>query len=651
MTNEISVIDKPEDRKEGEDMTSPLVLDDFRRSRRAKKDLVEKQVKDFEFALGKQWDDEDVEKLAKAGVAALTINKIQPNLFLISGIERQNRTKAKAFPEGSEDGVLADIASGLLSNLEKRSQSKYKMSETFEDGCICGEGYIEPYIDYTWDLLNGEMKIKKLNPFNVYPDPDGTEYDLSDAEFIIKFTPSLSKKQVEKLFPGKKKELDNIESGKLTLDATEELSEFTGIEEQTKGYKDNDVPGDEDRRKEEYDLTEYYYKKYVDKWIVVDRTLGKISAEVDNLEDAKAYVKEATVADERDEEGNIIQPSAITIKRIIPEIWICALVGTTKIDEYMCPFYPRWRHYPIIPFYAHRVTTPMKDRHLMFQGVVRGLIDPQRELNKRRTQELRILNTSANSGWLSEKGAWVKKADVKKFGSSAGVLLEYKEGKNKPERITPTPLSQGHSQLAAENAQDMKEISGINADLLSMADNKSASGRAIHLRQQQGIVMVQRIFDNYGRTKDLLARFMLSQMGELYTVDTAIKVMGDGFIKENFEVPVMVDEVTPQTDPNTGEMVMEIDQEAVGAVFNRVLTDNEIGKYDVAVGEGANTETVKYSNYLLLMEMAEKGIQIPMDILVDESLINSSSKERIKKAVMQAQQQAEAMARQSQQQV
>jgi len=635
--------------KDGE-MTAPLVIDDFKRARSAKKELMEKQLKDFEFALGKQWDDDDVDKLAKAGVAALTINKIQPNIFLISGIERQNRTKARAFPEGSEDGVVADIASGLLANVEKRSQTKYKLSETFEDGCICGEGYIEPYIDYTWDLLNGEMKVKKLNPFNVFPDPDGTEYDLSDAEFVIKFTPALSKKQIEKLFPGKKKLLDKIESAKLTLDATEDMNS-AGMEEQTKGYNDNDtdIPG-LDHQKEEFDLTEYFYKKYVDKWIIVDKKLGKISAEVDNEQDAKNYVEQATIDDEVDEDGNPVDPSAIVIKRIIPEIWICALVGSEKIDEYQSPFYPKWRSYPIIPFFAHRITTPMKDRDLMFQGIVRGLIDPQRELNKRRTQELRLLNTSANSGWISEQGAWVKKADVKKFGASPGIILEYKSGKARPEKITPTPLSQGHAQLAAENGQDMKEISGINADLLSMADNKSASGRAILLRQQQGIVMVQRIFDNYGRTKDLLARFMLSQLGELYTVDTAIKVMGDGFLTDNFQVPVMTQSEVdgsevPQMDA-TGQMVMQIDQEAVAAVFNKVLTDTEVGNYDVAVGEGANTETVKYSNYLLLMEMAEKGIQIPMDILVEESLINSSAKERIKKAIQQAQMAAEAQASQ-----
>jgi hypothetical protein len=46
------------------------------------------------------------------------------------------------------------------------------------------------------------------------------------------------------------------------------------------------------------------------------------------------------------------------------------------------------------------------------------------------------------------------------------------------------PLSQGHAQLAEENAQDLKEASGVNPDLLA-TDSKSQSGRAILLKQRQ----------------------------------------------------------------------------------------------------------------------------------------------------------------------
>lgn len=657
---------------------SKLVLEDFRRAREKKKEWIEQATQDYEFAVGEQWKDEDVRQLEAVGVKALTINKIQPNLFLISGIERQNRTEFKAYPEGEEDGVTADIATGLLKNSMKRTLGEYKLSEIFEDGVICGEGWLEPHIDYTYDLVNGDLKLKKVNPFTVFPDPDSTEYDLSDAEFLIKFTAGLTKKAVERLFPDKKKEIEAIETATLTLNQSENAN-GEAIEPQSRGYKDNarEVPTGE-VTEIEYDLTEYYYRNYVEKFLVADKKQGTLR-EAKTKEEADNYVATATVADP---EG---QKTAVVIKRTIPEIWVCCLIGQTEIDNYKCPFFPRWKNFPLIPFFAHRITTPIQSKQLMVQGIVRSLKDPQIELNKRRTQELRLLNSSANSGWLSQKGAWVKKSDVKKFGSSAGAILEYNQGKDKPERITPTPLSSGHHELSAQAGQDLKEISGINADLLALQEGGQSSGRAIHLRQQQGIVMLQRILDNYGQTKQILARFILSQLGDLYTVDTATRVMGQAFISENFSVPIHEIAQKAQArlakDPNAqlsdsekkivaqvaqnqqltvqasagaglpppqpgqlapvvdeqGQLVMAVDEEAVGAVFNMVLTDTEVGKYDVAVGEAANSQTVRYSNYLMLNEMATAGFPIPPEVIIEESGLQMSSKKKIVNAIAAAQ--------------
>ncbi len=610
-------------------MDAKRVIKDFKKAKSKKNAWIKEAKEDFEFALGKQWKDEDVRTLEGLGVKALTINKIQPNLFLISGIQRQNRSDFRAYPEGEEDGVTADIASMLLKNSMKRTQGEYRLSEMFEDGAICGEGWVEPYIDYTYDLLNGDLRLKKVNPFNVFVDPASTEFDLSDAEYAIKLTPKLTEEQVLHLYPDKKRLLRRMADGRINLDSLGDI-ENLGSTHQTDDYEEDEFINDEGEIDAKlYDLVEYHYKKYVPTYYVADKKTSKLQ-KFKTKKEAESFVSAATANDENPDE-----PSAVFIERSIPEIWTCVVIGQTKIDDYRCDFYPRWKNFPLIPYYAHRITTPIDDREYMTQGIVRSLKDPQREINKRRTQELRHLNQSANSGWLSQEGAWADDTDVEGFGSAPGVDLNYKKGFDKPERITPTPLSQGHAQLVEENSQDMKEISGINADLLAMNESTTQSGRAIHLRQQQGIVMIQRMIDNFGQTKRLIADFILSQLGELYTTETAIRVCGNAFVKDNFEKPVLDERGMPVLD-DRGELQMEVNEEDVIAIFNMVLTDTEVGKYDISVGEGANSETVRYANYMLLMELAEKGLPIPPDVLIEESLIASGSKEKIKKAVQQA---------------
>lgn len=623
------------------------ILESFKRARDSKRDWIKEATEDYEFAVGKQWDETVLEKLAKDGIRGLTINKIQPNLFLVSGIQRQNRSDFRAFPEGGEDTTLAEVATRLLKNVMKSSRAQYKLSEMFEDGLICGEGWLEPYIDYTYDLLNGEMKFKKVSCFNVFPDPDSSEYDLSDAEFLDKFTTGITEKQAIQLFPDKEAEIKKIKNRRLNLDILSEDPDH-----QTKGYNSSGNIKSEELHtgrveKDTFDLLEHHYKDYVKKYIVVDRIKGK-TREAKDKETAEAYVKLAEQQDVPDDNHPEL-PKAAVIVRTCPEIRIAAMLGDTLIDDYDAPFYPKWKTFSLLPFFAHRVTTPLKEvREYQVQGIVRSLKDPQREVNKRRTQELRHLNSTTNSGWISEKGAWVKKAEVKRIGASAGVVLEYNQGYAKPERITPAPLSHAHAQMVAENTQDMKEISGINADLLAMGD-QSSSGRAIALRQQQGVVMIQRILDNFGHTKQLLGRFILSQLGELYTVESATEVVGQQFITLNFSRPVMrqpeVDEQgQPVGDPNVpetderGELVLEVRQDDVLAVFNMVLNDESVAKYDVSIGESAYNETIRYSNSLLLMEMLEKGAPIPPEIIIEESMLNGDTKNKIKAAIAQAQQ-------------
>lgn len=649
---EETVTVKENDSKSKPDATAKpeRIARDLRRARKVKGDWIKAAEEDFEFFVGKQWRTEDKDVLEKAGVPALTINKIQPNIFLASGFQRQNRSDWVAYPEGDEDGLEAEIVTKLLKNAVKTGDGEYIVSEQFEDGIICGEGWIEPYIDYNEDLINGDLFLVKDNPFMIFVDPDSVKYDLSDAEFVIKISPKLSRDQVVKLFPDKEELIDSVDKATVeySIGSTSDMQQtidypMVGQEDKAEGNGEMEVD------EKAYDLVEYYYKKYVSKYVVADKSVGSLK-EAKSKEEADNYVNQVNQA--AYEQAQLTQPGialdpqqfvvAKVLKRQVTEIWVCAMLGKTVIDEYISPFYPRWKSYPFFPYFAHRITTPLpKAREYMTQGIVRSLKDPQRELNKRRSQELRILNSTANSGWLAEEGAWKEKSVVEKYGSTPGVTLEYKANKPKPERITPAPLSQGHAQLAAENTQDMKEISGINADLLAMQDKGSdASGRAIHLRQQQGILMLQRILDNFSRTQKMIGKFILSQLGELYTVESAMRVMGDSWIKDNFSVPVLqpspVDgKPTPILD-GAGKMQMQVDMKTAQNVFQLVLNGVDEGKYNIKIDEVNSSPTVKLANYSMLLDLVSKGVPVPPDVLVDESQIGEGTKSKIKKAIASA---------------
>lgn len=334
------------------------------------------------------------------------------------------------------------------------------------------------------------------------------------------------------------------------------------------------------------------------------------------------------------------------------------MVGNTQMYNGIAWSYPRWKSYPIIPYFAELITEDLDDYSLKIQGFVRGIKDLQEEYNKRRTQELRHINSSANSGFDIEEGQLSKDEErkLKKSGSSAGVVIKRKKGSPPINRITPMPLSQGHAQLAAENAQDMKEASGVNPDLLA-SDSKSQSGRAILLKQRQGLVMIQEMLDNFSETKRLIGRFELSQLSELFTIETAMKVVGDAFISENFTVPVNVileraltklqngkevsdlEQATvlqyPEYQPNqpivddSNQLVTTVDMDTAIQTINNVLTNVDLNKYDVAIGEGPYQDTIRMANFMDLKDLAQQGVPIPPQSLIETSMLPTAEKKNI----------------------
>jgi hypothetical protein len=622
------------------ELTDSRVLADFWNAYDFKRPLLEHMDEDFRFALGEQWEPEDVDKLEKIGVRAFTINKVRPIVQLLRGIEAQNRSDLKVFREGAEDALKAEIATSALKNVMKNADGDYKVGELWEDGITGGESYLEPYLDYTDNILFAKLRFKKVDYWQVFPDPESREYDLSDAKYICKLSYDLTKDQLKELFPKKEKEIDGLgEAGKFQHPG-QDAGLFLSV--QRRGYKDaNSTTTPYGDIEQLYDLLEYYYKKYVPAYYVADKKIGELKKAASKQE-AESYVDAANAA---------TPDSAEVITRRLPEIWVRCYVGNseTPLDDYQAWCWPGWKSWPFIPYYAYKTTVRIRQesRHLLIQGTTRNVKDLNRELNKRRTQELRHLNQSANSGWLTPENSWTDRDKVEQFGSTPGINLEYKQDVGKPERIFPMPLSQGHTQLAQENAQDIKDASGINADLLAVEEGGQSSGRAIALRQKQGLVMVQGLFDNLSRTKRLLGRFILSQLRQCYSVDMLIRVLGDAFLKDNFMVPVVQQVVNPQTgqpiqmpvvDPMTGQPAMQLDQKAVVETFNAVLNDTEIGNYDVAIGENLSSDTLQYANYLTLTDMASKGVPVPPEVLLDESQVSEGSKEKIKQAIQQQQQ-------------
>lgn len=627
-------------------MPKPTVEDVYRDldiSSKAQSKLHRQMKEDMEFALGKQWDDEKFEKLRQAKVTPLTINQIKPLVKIISGIERQSRSDFVAFPEGKEDQLISEIITRLLKNVVKRSGFVNKASEQFKEGVITGLCYIEPYLDYTYDLINGEMKFRKINADRVFWSLDGEEYDLSDRRYIIKCSYNMSKEQLSEMFPDGESKIEK--AGFSKIDFKDIGAQADKIQTQDYTFRSKDevsgVSGDGG-----YDLVEYFYKYPKSVYFVADRQTGEIQ-EFQTKKEADAVIEQGAQTG--------LSDRLVMIHKKIPEIRLKQVIGDVEMSDEVAWSYPRYKFFPLFPFFAERCTADISEPELLIQGIVRSLKDLQVELNSSRTLELMHVNSTVNSGYIVPKGAFDDKNKdlIKRLGSSPGIYAEYDTDKTggvvNPDtfRARPAEIPAAHMTLSNERLNELKEASGVNPNLLANDDSQQ-SGRAILLKQRQGLVMIQEALDNYGETKRLVGKFVLSQLGEIFTVETALQVIGDAFMKENFERP-QIDEQGNIVMDERGQPVLAVDPKEAQLVINKILNDSALGKYDVSIGEGAYSETIKITNFNMIMDMVSKGIPIPPDMIVEESTLGEAQKKRIIGAISAAAQQAQAVAQQPRQ--
>lgn len=644
-------------------LTIERSMADFKKAYRAKRKLIEREKDDFLFALGKQWDSEKYKALKDRKINPVTDNRVAPNIFLITGLERQNRTDFKAFPIGEEDSIKAEIASALFKDAIKSSEYGYKSSEQFKDGVTCGESHLELYLDNTYNLLNGKPCWKKVDGDKLFPEPGFREYDFNDARYVYKLTLDLSKEDLIALYPEKRSLIEAATNGKLNF---ESMLGASGSHNQPKDYpRTGGDAGGFEKEEQGFDLLERYYKKWIDKHYIGDKSTGQIQ-EAESKEKAKEFIDgyNAMIAQEQQDaqiaqaqvmaaqaagaqvEAPILPPPSIPDRfihftRLVPEIWCFAHVPgiDEPLGDEVAWFYPKWKSYPFIPYFARFSTAPITgdDSHLLVQGLVHGVKGAQEKHNSAETLMLLHLNGSANSGWLTEEESWVDPKKVEALGATPSVNLEYKAGKPMPQRIFPMALSQGHMALSEQSAEAIKAQLGINSDLLAVQEGSSQSGRAIALRQRQGLIMVQELFDNLSRSRQIAGRFLLSQMGSMYDTDTAMKVLGDAFMVKNFPT-----QTVQKMDTMTGQMVQvpvsdePFDEQAAIAAISEVLS-GELEKYDVAVGEAVASETMKLANSAELKEFAQAnpGI-VPPELVLEESQLPQTTKNKVISAIKNA---------------
>ena len=466
-----------------------------------------------DFYLDNQLTHNEKKALEDQGQPTFTINRIIPIVEMLTFYATANDPRWQAVASEGSDSQVAHIHNDIADFVWYLSNGKSMMHQVVQDACTKSLGYMQVYVDPNSDQGMGDVKIRSLEPFDVYVDPQARDPLFRDAAFMMVHK-VLPRAQMENEFPEFKNKIKKANS-----QYPSHYSHSQKADERDFQYKDINenfnILGEDDTLIDYYELYEKISVPYMNIFYTVEPTEQEIAeieqqaiaqAQEQQAEGKVVYQEKLLQLQQALEGGQIIQArfeksaaelekqfnvkfeqiksqimqemiaqNTRTEQKVISEkefkLFIKSgfgdnIVSQTKYFEY------KIRHtivvgdqiiresilpsntYPIVPFVYKYTGTPYP------MSAVAPLVGKQKELNK--AHQLMVHNASLGSSlrWMYTDGS----VDVdywEKYASAPGALLPVNNGYESPKEVLPAQLSSAFVQMVQEGKGDMEYLAGI----------------------------------------------------------------------------------------------------------------------------------------------------------------------------------------------
>lgn len=522
----------------------------------------------FKFWKGQQWSPQDRARLESAGRPALTFNIVESLIRALEGMQCALRNDVRCLPLGDADLESARVMDAVWLSIQQRNKFDFLETDVYKKGLIMGRAFYDVRVEYD-DGHYGHVCITSPRSQDVVLDPSIETYDTSGWPRVYKrrFVSALD---IEHLYG--KEVADKLRHSPIPQWYDYEDS-FMAQQMGHLPYFRYGLPSD-DRSVRGLLLLEQQYFVYKMKNCFVDLSTGDTSEIPENWSDDRiAHVLES------------VPGLGVTKKNVKTIRWTVTCEDETLHDE-DSP-YDRYTIIPYFPNFVDGVTL----------GAVGSLLDPQQLYNKVTSQELHIINTTANSGYKVKRGALLNMSieEAEERGSQSGIIFEL-DDINNMEKIQPNQVPQGHDRISFKADQIMRNIAGVSNQGRGFA-REDVAGEAILANQAAQEINSASWLNNLHRTKQSLVEAVHSQVRTFYTESRVIKInRGSIFAPEVEEVGINMP--TPE---------------------GTVLNDITRGEYSTALVPAPTRTTMSEGDFKMLLEMRKLGVGIPDALLVELS--------------------------------
>jgi len=525
---------------------------------------------------GDQWDPADLLALAAVKRPALTINKIISTIGNVLGEQIYNRAETSLRPRSGSSPGTADAMGKVMRHISDRNQLAWKRSDMFADGVITSRGFLDVRLEMDKNA-QGHVIYTKPNPKNIVLDPDGEEYD-PDTWGDVFTTKWVTADDIAVLYSPEDAELLRNRGSNLpySYDSIDEMRGRFGEQPSTYGMSDHD------------------HSNVVRNIRVIERQFRMLDRQKHFLSPATGDTRPVPAEFERDRIAFYVEKYGFrVITKLVRRIRWFAMADNVVLHDDWSPY----KHFTIIPYFPHF-------RNGNTIGLVENLLGSQELLNKTSSQELHIVNTTANSGWVVKAGTLTNMtvSELEDKGAQTGLVIEVNE-MDGVEKITPNAVPTALDRISYKAEEHIKTISGVGDSQMGL-DRADVAAKAIQAKQKAASTNLVKPLDNLTRSDFFLARATMALIQEFYSEERMITITSDQATGE-YET-VTINGVNQEVDTGEGP-------------YEEITNDMTLGEYDIIITSVPARESAEDSQFDQAMAMREAGIQIPDSVLVDSS--------------------------------
>jgi len=531
----------PEDIRDETQLTN-MVYGWRREAQQHHETYIRNAEEDEKFYEGEQWTEKERKLLEGVAAPCLTKNKIFPLINLVLGVQSQEPLEMRTLGRTEEDAPIAEGMSEVLKWIWDRKNGERELSQVFKKGIVTGRSWLAIEQDFEEDMFEGKTTVTAISGNEILYDPKSVKYNLEDCDYLIR-EKVISRSTAKNLWPEKEKELVGyFHDFDSKLGST--LTMSTASLRRT-------IP-----------ILEVWYRVYRKTKLLVNMMDGNIHDASDMPEEQLKPIIE----------NNPYLMMIQKTKKKMKFARLCGYAGGVVLEWQDSPYKDDF--YPYIPFFAYRGTSDF--------GIVRNLKDAQKELNKRSSQLLRILNSSINTGIITDDPELAD--DFERVGNRPGFALVAKQGASWT-IVQPPQFPIAHARLEEQAGEDLKRISGINDDLLGFRE-ATQSGIAIDLRRRQGMTIIMGLFDNLRYTMQLATQLVISRFQQFMPEEKIARILGP-----------------KRAIPELIQAIQSVDA----------------ADFDIIIIQVPSSPSIRLENFAKMEALLKIGIPIPPDIVIEAS--------------------------------